>query len=134
MDCLAITRVAQRLFGIRLTGQLFREIEMQGSTSRNQLSHAGGAVNLDFDFTFVVDGQNGRLAWGHSFSSVSTTHVPFAWAISANNKTIVGANTHGSFQMTIMSPDQIEMCYSNTGLSDDGSIVATCYMMGRTKQ
>jgi hypothetical protein len=88
----------------------------------------------DFDFTFVVDGQNGRLAWGHSFSSVSITHVPFAWAISANNKTIVGANTHGNFQMTIMSPDQIEMCYSNTGLSHDGSIVATCYMMARTKQ
>jgi hypothetical protein len=88
----------------------------------------------DFDFTFVVDGQTGRLAWGHSFSRVSTTPVPFAWAISANNKTIVGANTHGSFQMTIMSPAQIEMCYSNTGLSHDGSIVATCYMMERTKQ
>jgi hypothetical protein len=87
----------------------------------------------DFDFTFVVDGQGGRLAWGYSFSSVAATHVPFAWAISGNNKSIIGANTHGNFQMTIMSPDRIEMCYSHTGLSLDGSIVATCFMMERAK-
>lgn len=87
----------------------------------------------DFDFTFMVDGQNGRLVWGYSFSSVAATHVPFAWAISANNKSIIGANTHGNFQMTVMSPDRIEMCYSHTGLSLDGSIVATCFMMERAK-
>jgi hypothetical protein len=88
----------------------------------------------DFEFTFVVEGQDGHLAWGYSSSSVSATHVPFAWAISANNKTIIGANNHGSFQMTVMSPDRIEMCYSNTGLSLDGSIVATCYLMDREKR
>ena len=87
----------------------------------------------DFDFTFVVDDQNGRLASGYSYSSVSATHVPFAWAISANNQTIIGANTHGNFQMTVMSPDRIEMCYSHTGLSLDGSIVATCFTMEKEK-
>jgi hypothetical protein len=85
----------------------------------------------DFDFTFVVDDQEGRLAWGYSYSSVSAIHVPFAWAISANNKSIIGANTHGNFQMTVTSPGRIEMCYSHTGLSLDGSIVATCFMMER---
>jgi hypothetical protein len=88
----------------------------------------------DFEFTFVVEGQDGHLAWGYSYSSVSATHVPFAWAISANNKTIIGANNHGSFEMTVMSLDRTEMCYSNTGLSLDGSIVATCYMMDRAKK
>ena len=88
----------------------------------------------DFEFTFVVDGQDGRLAWGYSFSSVATTHVPFAWPISADNKSIIGANAHGNFQMTVMSPDRIEMCYSHTGLSLDGSIVATCFMMQRAKK
>jgi hypothetical protein len=88
----------------------------------------------DFEFTFVVDGQDGRLAWGYSFSSAATTHVPFAWANSADNKSIIGANTDGNFQMTVMSPDRIEMCYSHTGLALDGSIVATCYMMERAKK
>src|SRR6476661_3524107 len=43
----------------------------------------------DFEFTFVVDGQDGQLLWGHSFSSIATTNEPFAWAISSDNKTIV---------------------------------------------
>jgi hypothetical protein len=67
-------------------------------------------------------------------SSNTAAHVPFAWAISSNNKTIIGANNHGNFQMTVMSPDRIETCYSHTGLGQDGSIVATCYTMGRMKQ
>jgi hypothetical protein len=87
----------------------------------------------DFNFTFVVEGQDGHLAWGYSFSSLSATHVPFAWAISANNKTIIGSNTHGNFQMTVTSPDRVDACYSHTGLSLDGSIVATCYNMERNK-
>src|ERR671935_1116157 len=28
----------------------------------------------DFEFTFVVDGQDGRLAWGHSLSTVASTN------------------------------------------------------------
>ena len=88
----------------------------------------------DFDFAFVVEGQQGHLAWGYSYSSVAAAHVPFAWDVSSNNKIIIGANNHGNFQMTVMSPDRIEMCYSHTGLGQDGSIVATCYMMDRAKQ
>ncbi|MGA8625842.1 MAG: hypothetical protein WB686_14045 [Pseudolabrys sp.] len=88
----------------------------------------------DFEFTFVVDGQDGRLAWGHSFSTVAITNEPFAWAISADNKSIVGADTDGHFQMTVMSPDRIEMCYNHNGLSPSGSIVATCFVMERAKK
>jgi hypothetical protein len=88
----------------------------------------------DFEFTFVVDGQDGRLAWGHSFSSVATTNEPFAWAISADNKSIVGADTDGYYQMTVLARTRIEMCYSHNGLSPSGSIVATCYVMERAEK
>lgn len=88
----------------------------------------------DYEFTFVVDGQNGRLAWGHSLSTVASTNEPFAWAISVDNKSIVGADTDGYFQMTVMSSDRIEMCYTHNGLSPTGSIVATCYVMERAKK
>jgi hypothetical protein len=47
---------------------------------------------------------------------------------------IVGADTDGYFQMTVMSPDRIEMCYAHNGLSPSGSIVATCYVMERAKK
>ena len=63
-----------------------------------------------------------------------TTNEPFAWAISADNKSVVGADADGYFQMTVMSPDRIEMCYSHTGLSPTRSIVATCYVMERAKK
>jgi hypothetical protein len=78
----------------------------------------------EFEFTFVVDGQDGRLARGHSLSTAGITDEPFAWAISADNKLILGADTDGYFQMTVMSPDRIEMCYAHNGLSPIGSIVA----------
>jgi hypothetical protein len=44
----------------------------------------------------------------------------------------VGADTDGYYQLTVMAPDRIEMCYAHNGLSPSGSIVATCYMMDRT--
>jgi hypothetical protein len=54
--------------------------------------------------------EDGRLAWGHSLSTVASTSEVFAWAISADNKAVVGADTDGYFQVTVMSPDRIEMC------------------------
>ena len=88
----------------------------------------------DFEFTFVVDGQDGRLAWGHSLSTAATTNEPFAWAISADNKSIIGVDTDGYFRMTVLSADRIEMCYAHNGLSPPGSMVATCYVMERAKK
>ena len=45
--------------------------------------------------TYVVEGQDGRLVWGRSASAVADTKEPFAWAISSDNKTIVGADMDG---------------------------------------
>ena len=82
----------------------------------------------DFEFTFVVDGQDGRLAWGHSFSKTAATNEPFAWAISADGKTIVGADTDGYYNMSVQSADLIEMCCAHNGLSRrDRS--SPCFMM-----
>src|SRR5215510_8806031 len=61
--------------------------------------HNPGAMTMsepprvrDIEMTDVVEGQDGRLAWGRSSSAVMDTKEPFAWAMSADNKTIVGAD------------------------------------------
>ena len=88
----------------------------------------------DFEFTFVVDGQDGRLVWGHSFSKDAATNEPFAWVITADGKTIMGADTDGYFNMSVQSPDRMEMCYAHAGVSPTKSIVAVCFMIDRQKQ
>jgi hypothetical protein len=87
----------------------------------------------DFEFTFVVDGQDGRLAWGHSFSKVATTNESFAWAISLDGKTIVGADTDGYYHLSVLSADRMETCYAHAGISPTQSIVATCFILNRMK-
>ena len=59
----------------------------------------------DIEATHVVEGQEGRLVWGRSSSSVADTKEPFAWTIASDNKTIVGADLDGSFHITLISPD-----------------------------
>ena len=101
--------------------------------------HPEAAVNaatprvLDADFTFVITGQDGRLAWGYNFSTVSAAHEPMAWAIASDGKTIVGSDTDGSYRLTVVSADRLELCYTHSGVSPSKSIVATCEMMDRKK-
>ncbi len=95
---------------------------------------AGPPRVRDIEVTYVIDGQDGRLAWGRSSSSTADTKEPFAWAISSDNKTIVGADMDGYFRITMMSPDRMEKCYTHNGLSPSGSIVATCHVVERVKK
>jgi hypothetical protein len=88
----------------------------------------------DWEFTFVVDGQDGRLFWGHSLSKTATTNEPFAWTMSGDGKTITGADTDGYYNITVQSADRIELCYAHSGLSPSKSIVATCGMFDREKK
>lgn len=88
----------------------------------------------DIEATHVVEGQDGRLAWGRSSSAVSDTKEPFAWAISSDNRSIVGADMDGYFRITLISPDRMEKCYVHNGTSPTRSIVATCYVMDRVKR
>lgn len=88
----------------------------------------------DIEATYVVDGQDGRLVWGRSSSAVADTKEPFAWAISSDNKTIIGADMDGYFQITLLSPDRMEKCYTHNGTSPSKSVVATCHVMERVKK
>jgi hypothetical protein len=88
----------------------------------------------DIEATYVVEGQDGRLVWGRSASAVADTKEPFAWAISSDNKTIVGADMDGYFRITLISADRMEKCYVHNGISPTRSIVATCYVMDRVKR
>ena len=71
----------------------------------------------DIDVSYVVDGQEGRLAWGRSSSTIANTNEPFAWAISADNKSIVGADRDGYFRITLLAPDRMDKCYVHNGTS-----------------
>ena len=64
-----------------------------------------------------MEGQDGRLVWGRSSSSVADTKEPFAWTTASDNKTIVGADTDGHFRITLVSPDRIEKCYTQNATS-----------------
>ena len=88
----------------------------------------------DIEMTLLVEGQNGRLAWGRSSSANADTKEPFAWAISSDNKSIVGSDTDGSFRITLLAPDRMEKCYTHNGTSPSKSIVAGCYPMERVKK
>lgn len=87
----------------------------------------------DFEFTLVVEGQDGRLAWGRTSSAVAATNEPFVLAISSDGRTVVGSDTDGSYHLTMQSSDLAELCYTHTGLSPSKSIVATCVPMTRKR-
>lgn len=88
----------------------------------------------ELDYTIVIDGQEGRLAWGHGLSSVAVTNEPVAWAISVNNKTVMGADTDGYYHITLMSVDRMEMCYTQNSLGPSGAIVVSCSIYDRVKK
>jgi hypothetical protein len=88
----------------------------------------------DIEMTDVVEGQDGRLAWGRSSSAVMDSKEPFAWAMSSDNKSIVGADMDGYFHITLLAPDRMEKCYVHNAMSPSKSLVATCYTMERVKK
>ena len=88
----------------------------------------------DIEATHTVEGQDGRVAWGRSSSALADTKEPFAWAISSDNKSIVGADMDGYFRITLIAPDRMEKCYVHNGTGATKSIVATCYAMERAKK
>ena len=88
----------------------------------------------DIAATHTVEGQQGRVAWGRSSSAAADTKEPFAWAISSDNRSIVGADLDGYFRITLLAPDRMEKCYVHNGTSPSRSVVATCYVMERAKR
>ncbi len=87
----------------------------------------------EIETTYVVEGQDGRVAWGHSSSTAAVTNEPFAWAIASDNRSIVGADVDGYFRITLISRNRIEKCYVQNAASPSTSIVATCFDMVRKR-
>ena len=87
----------------------------------------------DIEATYIIEGQDGRLAWGRVSTTVADIKEPIALAISSDNKTIVGADADGYYHITLVSPDRMEKCYTHNGTSPSRSIVAACYMMDKVK-
>ena len=88
----------------------------------------------ELDYTMEITGQDGRLFWGEAWSSASPeVRDTLALALTADGKTIVGADNDGAHYMTLVSPDRIERCYAHPGTSPSGSIVAACGFYERVK-
>lgn len=92
---------------IKGTWQGTGKILLYGSTEHLSVP-AGGAVVRDLRVSHTVEGQDGRLLWGTTSSANNDSKEPFAWAISSDNKTILGADTDGYYLITIVSSDRIE--------------------------
>jgi hypothetical protein len=88
----------------------------------------------DVEATHVVEGQEGRVAWGRSSTALADEKEPFAWALSSDNRTITGADLDGYFRITLITSDRMEKCYVHNGTSPSRSVVATCYQMDRVKR
>ncbi len=81
-------------------------------------------------FTLEVEGQDGRLLWGKSWSNPERKE-PFAATVAADGKSILGADTDGALTLNVTGPNQIEACYTHTGLGPTKSIVASCGSLQR---
>ena len=66
------------------------KILLYGSTEHLSGS-PGTAVVRDLRVSHTVEGQDGRLMWGTTSSANNDSKEPFAWAMSSDNKTILGA-------------------------------------------
>lgn len=90
-----------------------------------------GARAREIAFTLSIDGQDGRLLWGQSWSDPARKE-PFAATITQDGQTIIGSDTDGSLTMRIVDGiNQLEACYTQTGLSPSKAIVASCGLLRR---
>jgi hypothetical protein len=106
-----------------------------GNNPHHPDTQAAGAPRVrDIEATHNVEGQDGRVAWGRSSSAVADSKEPFVWAIASDNKSIVGADMDGYFQITLLSPDRMEKCYVHNGTGPTRSVVAACYVMDRVRR
>jgi hypothetical protein len=107
------------------------KILLFGTTEHLSGSPQSAAVR-DLTVTHTVLGQDGKLIWGTTSSANNDSKEPFAWALAADNKTIVGADTDGYYRISLLGPDRMEKCYVQDALSPRHAIVATCFVMTKT--
>lgn len=86
----------------------------------------------DITFTYEVQGQEGRVLWGHSWSDPSRKE-PFGAMLMQDGKAIVGSDTDGSMSGGLVAADRWELCYTHTGLGPSKSIITSCGVMQRQR-
>jgi len=95
----------------------------------------GGAADTprvrELAFTFEIEGQDGRLLWGKSWSHAELKE-PFVATITWDGRTIIGADTDGSLSMRIGGGRRMDLCYIHPATSPSQSMVASCGVMQRT--
>jgi hypothetical protein len=69
----------------------------------------------DVEATIIVEGHEGRLAWGRFSSAAADTQTPVALAIASDNKSVIGASEHSYLRLTLLSPDRMENCFARHG-------------------
>jgi hypothetical protein len=98
--------------------------------------HPGGTADTprvrEVTFTVEIEGQDGRLIWGKSWSNPERKE-PFAFTVTFDRRTIIGADADGSWIGRIGGRNRLEMCYTHTALSPSKSIVASCGTLQRAR-
>ena len=94
----------------------------------------GGAADAprvrEITFTFDVEGQDGRLLWGKSWSNPERKE-PFVASITSDRRTLIGADTDGSMTMRIGGRGRMDLCYIHSATGPSQSMVASCGTMQR---
>jgi len=83
-------------------------------------------------FMYDIEGQDGRLLWGKSWSS-SSPKEPFAAVTAAEGAVIIGADTDGLMAVRVLSPRRLELCYAHSAVGPSQSIVASCGTLERSR-
>lgn len=82
------------------------------------------------EFTVDIEGQDGRLVWGKSWSDPARKES-FVGTITADGKRLLGADYDSSIDADISNPQLIDFCYTQTGLSRTHAIIASCGQIKR---
>ena len=110
----------------------FRTIIL-GSNPHHPPSGAADAPRVrEITFTFDIEGQDGRLLWGKSWSNPERKES-FVATIGSDGRTIIGADTDGSLTMRTAGRGRMELCYTHPATGPSQSMVASCGMMQRAR-
>ena len=102
-----------------------------GSNPHHPASGPADAPRVrEITFTFEIEGQDGRLLWGKSWSDPARKE-PFVATITGDGRTIIGADTDGSLTMRIGVRNRMDLCYVHPATGPSQSMVASCGALQR---
>jgi hypothetical protein len=109
-------------------------IGTSGHHGGSEAAHTAPPRISEVTFTFVVEGQDGRTAWGTLTSP--NARERFVWAISHDNRTIIGSDRDGTFFNRLLEPNKLEICYTQPDHYGKTSVVlvAVCHPFERKAQ